>query len=47
MLRIWNVKRVTGFIVTMTTDEEGQDDEERELELLITKLVYLLSSTKN
>ena len=47
MLRIWKVKRVTGFIVTMTSGEEGLDDEERELELLITKLVYLLSSTKN
>ena len=36
VLRIWNVKRATGFIVTTVF-----------IELLITKLVYLLSSTKN
>ena len=46
VLRIWKVKRGTGFIVSVTSGEEGQDDEELELELCITKLVYLLSSTK-
>ena len=48
VLRIWKVKSGTGFIliVTVTSGEEGQDDEELELELFITKLVYLLSSTK-
>ena len=33
VLRNWKVKRGTGFIVTMNSGEEGQDDEELELGL--------------